>query len=191
MELNPYRASVAYLRRHGFADAADQLEQATSGNLPPLYVLSGDVEQNTEDGYVAIRFQRDARPFKYVLATDEAESFLAGPSVFASVMETAGGPDKVFSQGSGVVMPNHYGRHELEPIRFSVANYGPGYLIGNILKYISRYDAKDGHKDLAKAARYVELLRRYEAGIEGWWEAHDGSPLPDTPEAPMHGKRNG
>lgn len=68
-----------------------------------------------------------------------------------------------------VVLPSHYARHAIEPIRFAVENYGPGFLIGNIVKYPARYDAKDGHKDLAKTARYVEMLRRYEAGDPNWF----------------------
>lgn len=67
-----------------------------------------------------------------------------------------------------VVLPNHYARHRLEPIRFIVENNGPGFLIENATKYLWRYDAKDGHQDLAKVARYVEMLRMYEAGFNNW-----------------------
>lgn len=86
-------------------------------------------------------------------------------------------PHAVPAGGDKVVMPNHYGRHSIEPIRFSVENYGVGFLIGNAVKYLTRYDAKDGHKDLAKAARYVEMLRRYEAGDPNWFAAAGGVAL--------------
>src|ERR1051325_4466921 len=40
--------------------------------------------------------------------------------------------------------------------------YGPGYLIGNILKYVERYYKKDGLRDLEKARHYLDKLIEYE-----------------------------
>ena len=54
-----------------------------------------------------------------------------------------------------VVLPDHYARWPLEPIFFIMAN-GMDYARGNIIKYIMRWDAKDGLNDLYKAARYLE-----------------------------------
>lgn len=87
-----------------------------------------------------------------------------------------------------VTLPSHYARHHIEPIRFVVENFGPGFLIGNIVKYILRYDAKDGHKDLAKAARYVEMLRHFEAGDPDWYQPPHDFTLPAEVDAPLHSK---
>lgn len=92
------------------------------------------------------------------------------PSEASEVHAAAHGDPAVSAHTDKVILPSHYARHSIEPIRFAVENYGPGFLIGNAIKYLSRYDAKDGHKDLAKAARYVEMLRRYEAGDPKWYE---------------------
>jgi Protein of unknwon function (DUF3310) len=70
-----------------------------------------------------------------------------------------------------VVLPEHYARYKIEPIRFIVENYGPGFLIGNIIKYVMRYDAKNGAEDIKKAQRYGVMLQRFEANDPDWWRA--------------------
>jgi hypothetical protein len=56
------------------------------------------------------------------------------------------------------VNPNHYTRWAIEPVQFSRAN-NLDFLRGNIVKYIMRFDAKDGLKDLDKAQQYLNWLR--------------------------------
>jgi hypothetical protein len=53
--------------------------------------------------------------------------------------------------------PNHYTRWKIEPITFIRANNLP-FSIANIIKYVMRYDAKDGIKDLEKARQYLDWL---------------------------------
>lgn len=56
--------------------------------------------------------------------------------------------------------PNHYsGLQPLEVMKktFSEFEY-LGFLRGNILKYVMRYDKKGGVEDLKKAKHYLELL---------------------------------
>lgn len=55
-----------------------------------------------------------------------------------------------------VHQPNHYARFVIEPITFINAN-GIGYNIGNVIKYVCRYDAKNGLEDLKKARRYIDI----------------------------------
>ena len=69
-----------------------------------------------------------------------------------------------------VTTPNHYSRHAIEPIRFVTENYGAGFLVGNVIKYITRYDAKNGAEDLKKAARYLEMLTKFEAKDPDWYK---------------------
>lgn len=54
--------------------------------------------------------------------------------------------------------PNHYSRWSIEPIEFIRANR-LDFARANIIKYIMRYDAKDGMKDLDKAQQYMDWLR--------------------------------
>jgi hypothetical protein len=53
--------------------------------------------------------------------------------------------------------PKHYSRWKIEPIDFIRANQLDA-LRANIIKYIMRYDAKEGMKDLLKARRYLDWL---------------------------------
>ncbi len=49
--------------------------------------------------------------------------------------------------------------------------YGPSFLIGNAVKYITRWRKKDSIKDLAKADHYVEKRQEW----------HKGAPRADRP----------
>ena len=54
--------------------------------------------------------------------------------------------------------PDHY-LGKVEPIDLIISlGLGPAYCRANIIKYISRYDKKDGMKDLLKAKQYLEWL---------------------------------
>ena len=63
------------------------------------------------------------------------------------------------------VSPEHYARWAFEPITFIMANNIP-YAVGNVIKYVMRYDSKDGLKDLKKAQRYIDMLIEQEYGKE-------------------------
>lgn len=54
--------------------------------------------------------------------------------------------------------PNHYTRWKIQPIEFIRAN-NLDFARANIIKYIMRYDDKDGLKDLDKAQQYLTWLR--------------------------------
>ena len=54
--------------------------------------------------------------------------------------------------------PVHYGRWKIQPIEFIRANQ-LDFARANIIKYIMRFDAKDGIKDLDKAQQYFDWLR--------------------------------
>nr|WP_246771375.1 DUF3310 domain-containing protein [Aestuariivirga sp. YIM B02566] len=73
-------------------------------------------------------------------------------------------------------MPGHYARFKIEPIRFLVENFGPVILVGKIVKYVMRYDAKNGLEDLLKAKRMLEMLIEKTKGNEDWWKAPTDAP---------------
>lgn len=56
-----------------------------------------------------------------------------------------------------VKQPTHYARYVIEPVTFIGANKLP-FDVGNAIKYLCRYDAKNGLEDLEKAKRYVEIV---------------------------------
>ncbi len=53
------------------------------------------------------------------------------------------------------INPPHYSRWEIQPFDFIARNDLP-YWMGNIIKYIMRYDAKEGLTDLKKARWYLD-----------------------------------
>lgn len=56
--------------------------------------------------------------------------------------------------------PEHYTVGGIETIDFIKAKLGPegfrAYCLGNVLKYVSRWQAKNGEEDLKKALKYME-----------------------------------
>ena len=59
-------------------------------------------------------------------------------------------PDPVFR-------PSYYDRYTIEPATFIAANKLP-FDVGAIIKYVCRYDAKNGKEDIRKAIRFAEML---------------------------------
>ncbi len=53
--------------------------------------------------------------------------------------------------------PEHYAQHPIQPIEFIMANK-LGYCEGNIVKYVTRYNLKNGVEDLRKARNYLNIL---------------------------------
>jgi hypothetical protein len=68
-----------------------------------------------------------------------------------------------------IVQPAHYSRWPMQAIEFIAVN-NLDYMRGNVIKYIIRYDAKNGLEDLRKARSYLNMLIRKEEGIDRWWE---------------------
>lgn len=51
---------------------------------------------------------------------------------------------------------DHYRKCAIQPIEFITTN-GWGFIEGNILKYLTRFAAKNGRQDLEKANHYLDL----------------------------------
>ena len=66
------------------------------------------------------------------------------------------------------VNPSHYKVGGIETIDYMKAKMTPeqfeGYLLGNILKYCSRYQYKNGLEDLKKAEWYLKELIEFKGG---------------------------
>lgn len=55
----------------------------------------------------------------------------------------------------------HYKDFKIQPIEFVHAN-SLTYMQGNIIKYICRYNFKNGKEDLLKAKHYIDMLIQLE-----------------------------
>lgn len=58
---------------------------------------------------------------------------------------------------SKVFRPNHYTKYTIDPITFIMLNNLP-FDVGNVIKYVCRFEDKDGIQDLKKARRYLEMM---------------------------------
>jgi hypothetical protein len=55
------------------------------------------------------------------------------------------------------VSGSHYKNKVIQPVEYIYMN-NIGYMEGNVIKYISRWQDKGGLNDLLKAKHYIELL---------------------------------
>ena len=55
----------------------------------------------------------------------------------------------------------HYKNFKIQPIEFITANK-LSFIQGSIIKYICRFDKKNGKEDIDKAIHYCELLKELE-----------------------------
>lgn len=60
---------------------------------------------------------------------------------------------------------SHYKNFQIQPVEFIHQN-GIGYMAGNVIKYVSRYQEKNGIEDLKKARHYIDMLIEFEQGAE-------------------------
>ena len=61
--------------------------------------------------------------------------------------------------------PNYYKNQKIQPIQYLNVSMPEqqfiGFLRGNVIKYVSRYDKKNGLDDLKKAKVYLDWLIQY------------------------------
>ena len=58
---------------------------------------------------------------------------------------------------------NHYKKCKIQPIEYIHAN-NIGYLEGNVIKYVTRHQDKNGVEDIKKAMHYLELILEMQYG---------------------------
>ncbi len=78
------------------------------------------------------------------------------------------------TEKDAVTLPQHYARFKIEPINFICSN-GLNFFQGNVIKYIMRWDAKNGLEDLRKAQRYLTMFIKFVEGDADWWRSGKGS----------------
>jgi hypothetical protein len=52
---------------------------------------------------------------------------------------------------------DHYKKLAIQPVEYIHAN-NLSYLVGNVIKYVTRYKEKNGAEDIKKAIHYCELI---------------------------------
>jgi hypothetical protein len=57
---------------------------------------------------------------------------------------------------------SHYKDLKIQPVEYIHAN-GLGFCEGSVIKYISRWRAKNGIEDLKKARHFIDLLIEFES----------------------------
>lgn len=58
---------------------------------------------------------------------------------------------------------SHYTQHKIQPVCF-IGENKLDFLAGNVIKYVSRYNLKNGVEDLKKARHYLDMLIQRESG---------------------------
>lgn len=59
------------------------------------------------------------------------------------------------------VAGNHYKNLKIQPVEYIHAN-NIGFMEGNVIKYVTRWKAKNGIEDLKKAKHHLEMLIQLE-----------------------------
>ncbi|HAM1520594.1 TPA: DUF3310 domain-containing protein [Listeria monocytogenes] len=96
---------------------------------------------------------------KYKVKQDEVAKWLDGATNAMKAFSSNGVSMKK-QNTDNVNNPSHYtagGIETLDYIKAKVSDY-PSYAVGNILKYVSRYEHKNGIEDLKKAQFYLNDL---------------------------------
>ena len=102
---------------------------------------------------------------KYGGATVTGRSNVKGPET--QELPKTGKTDSEKLGYDAAVAPAHYLKYEIEPFEFIIRNKLP-FDIGNVVKYVLRYDDKNGIEDLRKAMRNIELRIFYLQGRKNW-----------------------
>jgi Protein of unknwon function (DUF3310) len=64
----------------------------------------------------------------------------------------------VYTGDGNPTSPHHYTRYKTQPVDFLTESLGPGFLVANVVKYVLRYDKKNGIEDVMKARTYCDFL---------------------------------
>jgi hypothetical protein len=129
----------------------------------PEYFLTGELYSPPSplNGISKVEAERITSELVNVLATVDLLNDQRGAQASGPQVESDCSKDMV-------TLPEHYARFPIEPVRFSVEN-NLNFFQANIVKYILRYDAKNGMEDLKKARRYIDMFIKWVEGDPDWW----------------------
>jgi hypothetical protein len=95
--------------------------------------------------------------YPYDAGTSAADEWIAGWDANRTTEQRNGFGKPSERQEGGT----HYRDMKIQPFEYIQAN-ALGYAEGNVIKYVSRYKAKNGIEDLKKARHYIDLLIEHE-----------------------------
>lgn len=136
---------------------------ATLAN-PECDMKAGNFEECMAPWHGKSALHAPREPAQMELPLTPAEAEIAT----AAVVNLMANAEALSSRKDAVVLPKHYARFEIEPIRFICEN-NLNFFQGNIVKYILRWDAKNGLEDLKKAKRYLEMFIKWVEKDPDWW----------------------
>lgn len=158
-----YNALMIELEKKGYK--WNEVEKATENNAWDVFKNNTVVIKvcDTDLGFASKgyceRFYIDTPIEKYKVKQDEVAKWFDGATNAMKAFSSNGVSMKK-QNTDNVNNPSHYtagGIETLDYIKAKVSDY-PSYAVGNILKYVSRYEHKNGIEDLKKAQFYLNDL---------------------------------
>ena len=65
--------------------------------------------------------------------------------------------------GSTTIRPSYYAKYKIDPWTFCIEN-NVSLSVGSVIKYIMRFQDKNGEEDLNKAIKCIEMMKEYYYG---------------------------
>ena len=65
--------------------------------------------------------------------------------------------------GSTDIRPSYYAKYKIDPWTFCIEN-NVNLPVGSVIKYIMRFQEKNGEEDLNKAIKCIEMMKEYYYG---------------------------
>ncbi|MBC1862105.1 DUF3310 domain-containing protein [Listeria welshimeri] len=151
----------------------NEVEKATENNAWDVFKDNTVVIKvcDTDLGFASKRYCEriyiDTPIQKYKAQQDSLSNWVYSDAANIAKALSAGGLSMKNENTDNVNNPAHYttgGIETLDYIKAKVKDY-PSYAAGNILKYVSRYEHKNGIEDLKKAQFYLnDLIAELEKG---------------------------
>lgn len=158
-----YNALMAYVEKKGYE--WNTKEKPTEYNCWNIFknetviVIEYDINLCFASKEYCKRVYPDTPIKKYKVKQDEVAKWFGG-ATNAMKAFSSNGVSMKNENNDKVNNPAHYtagGIETLDYIKAKVSDY-PSYAVGNILKYVSRYEHKNGIEDLKKAQFYLNDL---------------------------------
>lgn len=163
-----YNALMAYVEKKGYE--WNTKEKPTEYNCWNIFkketviVIEYDINLGFASKEYCERVYPDTPIEKYKVKQDEVAKWFVGATNDMKAFSSNGVSMKN-ENNDKVNNPTHYtagGIETLDYIKAKVSDY-PSYAAGNILKYVSRYEHKNGIEDLKKAQFYLnDLIKEME-----------------------------
>lgn len=163
-----YNALMAYVEKKGYE--WNTKEKPTEYNCWNIFknetviVIEYDINLGFASKEYCERVYPDTPIKKYKVKQDEVAKWFDDAANAMKAL-SAGGVSVKNENTDNVNNPSHYtagGIETIDYIKAKVKDY-PSYVAGNILKYVSRYEHKNGIEDLKKAQFYLnDLIKEME-----------------------------